>query len=158
MERVGPESGRQSALNTDGDNISTSQYLNISTCSNSTSDISSNINMMAQFELGGSVSVDQTFQSSFAQELVKECSISCNESAYKSSFATELLESSVSHNNSGAKISEVESEEKCEENCEENIYENVKSPLSMESNLFLDDTTDFRRCSQVTESVSQAGR
>ena len=108
--------------------------------------------MMAQFELGGSVSVDQTFQSSFAQELVKECSISCNESAYKSSFATELLESSVSHNNSGAKISEVESEE--------NIYENVKSPLSMESNLFLDDTTDFRRCSQVTESVSmsQAGR
>ena len=112
--------------------------------------------MMAQFELGGSVSVDQTFQSSFAQELVKECSISCNESAYKSSFATELLESSVSHNNSGAKISEVESEE----NCEENIYENVKSPLSMESNLFLDDTTDFRRCSQVTESVSmsQAGR
>ena len=112
--------------------------------------------MMAQFELGGSVSVDQTFQSSFAQELVKECSISCNESAYKSSFATELLESSVSHNNSGAKITEVESEEKCEEN----IYENVKSPLSMESNLFLDDTTDFRRCSQVTESVSmsQAGR
>ena len=102
---------------------------------------------MAQFELGGSVSVDQTFQSSFAQELVKECSISCNESAYKSSFATELLESSVLHNNSGAKISEVESEE--------NIYENVKSPLSMESSLFLDDTPDFRRCSQVTEPGSQ---
>ena len=71
---------------------------------------------MAQFELGGSVSVDQTFQSSFAQELVKETSILCNESVYKSSFATELLESS--HNNSGAKISEVESEENSEENME----------------------------------------
>ena len=107
---------------------------------------------MAHFELGGSVSVDSTFQSSFAQELVKECSMSCNESAYKSSFATELLESSVSHNNSGAKISEVESEPPSE-----NIYENVKSPLSMESNLVLDDTQDFRRCSQVTESVYYPG-
>ena len=127
-ERVGPESGHQSAVSTDGGNISL--RLN-------------NNNNMAHFELGGSVSVDQTFQSSFAQELVKESSISCNESVYKSSFATELLESS--HNNSGAKISEVESEE----TSEENIYENVKSPLSTESNLFLDDTADFRRCSQV---------
>ena len=135
-ERVGPESGHQSAVSTDGSNISLT--LN-------------NNNNMAHFELGGSVSVDQTFQSSFAQELVKECSISCNESPYKSSFATELLESSVSHNNSGAKISEAESENEhhSEENSEENIYENVKSPLSMESNLFLDDTADFRRCSQV---------
>ena len=116
---------------------------------------------MAQFELGGSVSVDQTFQSSFARELVKESSISCTESVYKSSFATELLESS--HNNSGAKICEAESEEICEEiyeenseeNGEENVSENVKSPLSMESNLFLDDTTDFRRCSQVTQSVNE---
>ena len=120
---------------------------------------------MAQFELGGSVSVDQTFQSSFARELVKESSISCTESVYKSSFATELLESS--HNNSGAKICEAESEEFCEEICEENseedgeengeenVSENVKSPLSMESNLFLDDTTDFRRCSQVTQSVNE---
>ena len=103
---------------------------------------------MAHFELGGSVSVDQTFQSSFAQELVKESSISCTESAYKSSFATELLESSV---NSGVKISELETENQGEDNSEENIYENVKSSLSMESNLFLNDTPDFRRCSQVTE-------
>ena len=119
-----------------------------------------NNNNMAHFELGGSVSVsvDQTFQSSFAQELVKESSIICNESVYKSSFATELLESS--HNNSVAKISEVESEENWEENREENreenIYENVKSPLSTESNLFLDDTADFRRCSQVILRVCES--
>ena len=122
-----------------------------------TSQSTYNNNKMAHFELGGSVSVDSTFQSSFAQELVKECSMSCNESAYKSSFATELLESSVSHNNSGAKIREVESEPPSEGNSDENIYENVKSPLSMESNLVLDDTQDFRRCSQVTESVYYPG-
>ena len=85
---------------------------------------------MAHFHLGGSVSIDATFQSSFAKELVKESSISCNESVYKSSFAAELLESV--HNNSDV---------------EKNIYENVDTPV--DSNPFLDDTPDFRRSSQV---------
>ena len=101
---------------------------------------------MAHFELGGCVSVDQSqsFQSSFARELVKESSICCNDSVYKSSFATELLESS--HNNSVSKVSEQDGEE--------NIYENVNPPITMEdSNPFLDDSTDFRRCSQVRTTI-----
>ena len=106
---------------------------------------------MAHFELGGSVSVDQTFQSSFARELAKESSISCNESVYKSSFATELLESS--HNNSGVQTSEETSEQNCQHLSEENIYENVNNHTNIESNPFLDDMPDFRRSSQV-ESVS----
>merc|ERR1719219_676740 len=48
---------------------------------------------------------------------------------------------------------ESESEHLSEENNEENIYENVKTPLSMESSLFLDDTPDFRRCSQIFNST-----
>lgn len=97
---------------------------------------SSSAGNMAQFQLGGSVSLDNTFQSSFARELVKESSISCNDSVYKSSFAMELLESA--HNSS---------------NTEKNIYEKVNNRSSLEANPFLDDTTDFRRCSQVGRDI-----
>ena len=105
---------------------------------------------MPQFELGGSVSMmnsDPVFSSSFAKEVAKESSILTSDSVYKSSFATELLETSV---NSSVIRSEVQQQD------DSNIYENINYRENIENQPadptpFLDDSSDFRRLSQVKE-------
>ena len=104
---------------------------------------------MPQFELGGSVSMvnsDPVFSSSFAKEVAKESSILTSDSVYKSSFATELLETSV---NSSVIRSEVQQQD------DSNIYENINFRENIENQPdptpFLDDSSDFRRLSQVKE-------
>ena len=104
---------------------------------------------MPQFELGGSVSMmnsDPVFSSSFAKEVAKESSILTSDSVYKSSFATELLETSV---NSSVIRSEVQQQD------DSNIYENINFREDIENQPdptpFLDDSSDFRRLSQVKE-------
>ena len=106
---------------------------------------------MPQFELGGSVSMmnsDPVFSSSFAKEVAKESSILTNDSVYKSSFATELLETSV---NSSVIRSEVQQQD------DSNIYENINFRENIENQPdptpFLDDSSDFRRLSQVKEDL-----
>ena len=80
---------------------------------------------MPHFELGGSVSLsaDQSFTSSFAQELARESSMVTADSVYKSSFAAEMLETSqaaaeASTEIAGAGVSDGD---------ENNIYENVST-------------------------------
>ena len=82
---------------------------------------------MPHFELGGSVSLsaDQSFTSSFAQELARESSMVTADSVYKSSFAAEMLETSqaaaeASTEIAGAGVSDGN-------DAEDNIYENVST-------------------------------
>ena len=108
---------------------------------------------MPQFQLGGSVSTlkssEPTFSSDFAKELAKESSIfTNNDSVYKSSFATELLESSVNMVKSDDHL----------ENDDSNIYENINVRESLGNQSlpcpFLDDSSDFKRLSQVSIHIS----
>ena len=76
---------------------------------------------MPHFELGGSVSLsaDQSFTSSFAQELARESSMVTADSVYKSSFAAEMLETSQAAAEASTEIVGVG------DGAEDNIYENV---------------------------------
>ena len=107
---------------------------------------------MPQFELGGSVSPltsdeidslsinsDQAFTSNFARELAKE-SLKISDATFKSDFATELFETSLTCQDQS------QNEESINEG---NIYENVNFRESIGTNPFLDNSSDFRRISQV---------
>ena len=76
---------------------------------------------MPHFELGGSVSLsaDQSFTSSFAQELARESSMVTADSVYKSSFAAEMLETSQAAAEASTEI--------VGDGAEDNIYENVST-------------------------------
>ena len=78
---------------------------------------------MPHFELGGSVSLsaDQSFTSSFAQELARESSMVTADSVYKSSFAAEMLETSQA---AAEASTEIVGDGDC---AEDNIYENVST-------------------------------
>ena len=109
---------------------------------------------MPQFELGGSVSPltsdeidslsinsDQAFTSNFARELAKE-SLKISDATFKSDFATELFETSLTCQDQS------QNEESINEG---NIYENVnfRESIGSATNPFLDNSSDFRRISQV---------
>lgn len=82
---------------------------------------------MPHFELGGSVSLsaDQSFTSSFAQELARESSMVTADSVYKSSFAAEMLETSQAAAEVSTEIADVGDGNG--DGAEDNIYENVST-------------------------------